>query len=456
MSWPEPETPRDYKSIVVGGGPGGLGPLLWAAQNGLIDTWLARGVALLDSSDRLGGSLGQYGINSDSLGASYLECLDAPNLPEPLRQVRFDPVTAEIERFRGGFPPLSLVHRYMERIGHALVDVFRPHAASAIGFNTTALSLHQSGDGRMAVLVQDGNGEQTTLTADSVVVALGGRQPWKAQVAQLGLVNDDYLAEHLLPSNVLLTHDGLARADALMAGARGRPIVILGGSHSAYATAQALLQLPAAATLDRGQIVVLQRRAPKVFYPDGAHADADGYAYEAGDLCQRTQRVNRMGGLRGYGRDVWRQIHRKPGVDVEQRVVVLDVSGLTADTVRDLFQSAALTVPCLGYRSRTLPVYDSDGQRLRLNAEEDADAVGDDCRLLLADGGSLPNVFGIGLGCGFRPSEAMGCEPNFRGQANSLWLYQNDIGGAIYRAIHADEMLPPAATPASTFSVGDR
>jgi hypothetical protein len=30
----------------------------------------------------------------------------------------------------------------------------------------------------------------------------------------------------------------------------------------------------------------------------------------------------------------------------------------------------------------------------------------------------------------------MGCEPNFSGQANSLWLYQNDIGGTIWRGIH--------------------
>jgi hypothetical protein len=29
----------------------------------------------------------------------------------------------------------------------------------------------------------------------------------------------------------------------------------------------------------------------------------------------------------------------------------------------------------------------------------------------------------------------MGCEPNFDGQANSLWLYQNDIGGLIYHGI---------------------
>ena len=61
------------------------------------------------------------------------------------------------------------------------------------------------------------------------------------------------------------------------------------------------------------------------------------------------------------------------------------------------------------------------------------EAVGDDCRLRLADGGRLDNVFGIGLGTGYRLSGSMGGEPNFVGQANSLWLYQNDIGAVIHR-----------------------
>jgi len=79
-----------------------------------------------------------------------------------------------------------------------------------------------------------------------------------------------------------------------------------------------------------------------------------------------------------------------------------------------------------------------------LRADGNGDAVGDDCRLLLADGRKIPNVFGIGLGTGFRPSESMGCEPNFNGQANSLWLYQNDMGALIYHAIQAMPATEPA------------
>ena len=74
--------------VVIGGGPGGLGPLLWAAQHGLLPAWLDRGVAVVDRQSFLGGTLGRFGIHSDSLGGSYLECLEAPGLPPALQQLR--------------------------------------------------------------------------------------------------------------------------------------------------------------------------------------------------------------------------------------------------------------------------------------------------------------------------------------------------------------------------------
>src|SRR5436305_891999 len=211
MSWSNPvDRPAMLSCVIVGGGPGGLGPLLWAAQHGRLPAWLDEGVAVVERSTRLGGSLGRYGINSDSLGGSYLECLDPDVLPEPL-----------------------------------------------------------------------------------------------------------------LPSNGLLSHAGLAEANDILRNAAGRRIVILGGSHSAYAVAWALLELPGAATLGEGQIAIVQRRPPRVFYPDKAAADADQYPVDPGDICPRTRRVNRMGGVRGHGRDIWRRITHRPGTEAEKRVAVL-------------------------------------------------------------------------------------------------------------------------------------
>jgi hypothetical protein len=436
MSWPDPASRSSILStVIIGGGPGGLGPLIWAAQHGRLAPWLDEGVAIVERSGRLGGSLGRYGISSDSLGGSYLECLEPDVIPQALRRVRDETVTAEMARYRDAYPPLPLVDRYMGRIGQAVTETFANHRASALHLHTQARSVHLRPNGLVAVLVQSNGGPTRTLLARSAVVAVGGRQRWRDQSLLPGLRFTDCRAR-LLPSNDLLSHAGLAEADEILRTAGDRRIVILGGSHSAYAVAWALLELRGATRLGEGQVTIVQRRPPRIFYPDEAAADADGYPVDPGDICPRTGRVNRMGGLRGHGRDIWRRIMGCPGVEPENRIAILDMADLGGDDLRPLLDEAALVVPCLGYRSMTLPIIDDCGRRLALRADADGDAVGDDCRLVLADGASLPNVYGIGLGTGFRPTLAMGCEPNFRGQANSLWLYQNDIGGTIWRGIH--------------------
>jgi len=425
-------------TIIIGGGPGGLGPLISAAQQGLLPAWLDRGVAIVDRQDNLGGTLGRYGINSDSLGGSYLECLDAEGLPPSLRRLRLDPLTHEIARYRDGFPPLSLVHRYMHRLGEAIEGILHAHGNAQFLPRTEAKALRLRRDGAIEVELRTANGEPTTLAARTAIVALGGRQ----NAPEPPLLFDLTLADDLMPSDYLLSRAGLHEARSILASAGARRIVILGGSHSAYSVAWALLQLPEAQALRRGQIVILQRQAPPIFYPDREAAEADLYSVAPGDICPRTQRVNRLGGLRGNGRDLWRRVERRPGETAEPRVVAMPLESLDETVLRSFIGNAALVIPAFGYRAKTLPLFDAQDRRLALNADSGGASVDDCCRMMLADGRALPNVFGIGLGSGYRPSGSMGGEPNFRGQANSLWLYQHDIGAVIHRAIH--EQLQPA------------
>jgi hypothetical protein len=432
-------------TIIVGGGPGGLGPLLWAAQHGLLPEWLARGLAVVEQQDHLGGTLGRFGIRSDSLGGSYLECLDAPGLPPALRDLRGDPVVHEMMRYRDSFPPLVLVDQFMRRVGSAMAGMLAEHSALHLGTEARSVRLRENGS--VTVETARPDGAYVSLAAHSAVIALGGRPFWPQQGLVPGLRLDDCHVGHLLPSDRALTRDGLEDANRLLAGAGRRAIVILGGSHSAYSVAGALLDLPAARGLSQRQILILQRREPRVFYPDRDAAEQDLYDVAPGDICPRTQRVNRMGGLRGYGREMWRQITRRPRTAPEPRVVALPIGQFSAGELRRLIETAALVVPCFGYRSAMLPIFDPCGRRLTLAAEGGGVAVGDDSRLLLEDGTALGNLFGIGLGTGYRLPASMGGEPNFDGQANSLWLYQNDIGGVIYRAIH-ERVAERAATPA--------
>ena len=435
-------------SIIIGGGPGGLGPLIWAAQHGLLPDWLDRGVAVVERQTHLGGTLGRFGIHSDSLGGSYLECIEAPGLPEALLPLRDDPLALEMAQYRNTFPPLSLVDRFMRRIGIALAWMLAESTASSLHLSTEARAVRLRPDGTIAVETIGSDGTRATLFARSAVIALGGHQLWPQQVLLPGVTLADCRMRRVMPSDRALSSGGLREANDIMAAAGRRRILILGGSHSAYAVADALLALPAADRLAAGQIAILQRREPRVFYPDRNAALDDLYDVDPGDICPRTQRVNRMGGLRGYGREMWRQIARRPRTLPEPRVVALPMRQFSVTELRSNIERAALVIPCFGYRSAMLPVFDVQGERLALSAEAGGVAVGNDSRLLMSDGRSLPNLFGIGLGTGYRLPASMGGEPNFDGQANSLWLYQNDIGAVIYHAIHEFGREAPAAVAA--------
>jgi hypothetical protein len=427
-------------SVIIGGGPGGLGPVIWAAQHGLLPEWLDRGIAVVDRQAQLGGTLGRFGIHSDSLGGSYLECLEAPGLPPELKPLRDEPLAHEMAQYRNSFPPLALVDRYMRRIGIALAGMLAER--SALHLCTEARAIHLRCDGSVEVEITDADGRDRVLAARSAVVALGGRQRWMQGELRPGLALANCPMRHVMASDRALSTAGLKEADQILSEAGERPILILGGSHSAYSVAGAFLGLPGAERLAKGQIVILQRREPRIFYPDRDAARDDLYEVGPGDICPRTQRVNRMGGLRGFGREMWRQIARRPGTPAEARVVSMDMQRLSDEALRAMIAEAALVVPSFGYRSAMLPVFDANGRRLVLNAELGGNAVGEQSRLLLSDGNTLRNLFAIGLGTGYKLPTSMGGEPNFDGQANSLWLYHNDIGAIVYRAIQDLERQP--------------
>lgn len=422
-------------TVIIGGGPGGLGPLIWAAQAGLLPSWLARGIAIVDRQSSLGGTLGRYAINSDSLGGAYLEFFDAPGTPPQLRGLQNEPLTREMETFRDGFPPLVLVDRFMRRLGQALEQCLGLHRASNFRRHTTAQSIHLRGDDALEVHSVDFAGRRDVIDARTAIVALGGRQIWQSARLPQGFTLLECRLRHIAPSDQLMTAAGLADATAALLCHPGKPIVILGGSHSAYAAAWTLTNLlPPSLIASRG-IVMLQRRSPPVFYPSRSEAEADGYVVDEGDVCPRTGRVHRFGGLRGDGREMWRRLDGRPGTEREPHIAVENLSDYAAAGLRQLLEQAAMVVPAFGYRSATMPIFDEAGRRLRLNADQGGRSVAQDCRLMLEDGRTLANVFGIGLGTGYRPCGAMGGEPNFAGQANSLWLYQNDIGAAIMGGI---------------------
>jgi hypothetical protein len=423
----------------LGGGPAGTGPLIWAAQSGRLDAVLDRGVAIVEREDAMGGSLDRYIINADSMGTSFLECIDAGPAQAHFAEVRTAEVTRRLELQRMHYPPLRLIAAFERRLHGALEAIVRAHPKGAYYPRTTVSAVHLEEDGGARVRFADGGG----IAARTLVFGMGGRQDPEAMLAmeiRPGLRVADMPQDKIMPSGRLLTTDGVAEAAERLARAKTPRAIVIGGSHSAFSSAWVLLnRLQAMPDFPERGITLMHRRPARVWYGSEQDARADDYYYTARDVCPLTGRVHRMGGLRNDGRDLWRRLSGRPGTLPEPRAQLLWLGDHAVATarVRQLLDEATLIVPALGYRFNTVPIFDPAGRRLPLMAERGQSAVGPDSRLLLADGRALPNIFGAGLGSGYRPWGEMAGEPSFDGHQNSLWLFQNGLGRQILEGIEA-------------------
>lgn len=420
-----------FETVILGGGPAGTGPLVWAAQNGRLGPWLDRGVAVVERSTG-GSSLGHYALNADSPGRSFLECLDGPDCEPALLEVRRDPVTQEMEAWRTGHPPLELVDRFERRVHTAIGAEIGRHPGSRVYADTTARALHLQPDGSIVAVISTDDGQRESIHAASAVMALGGEPNTSWEGVERATGTDVAQWRHkIISSHRLLKHGAAEQVGHLLAS-KGRPLraVIVGGSHSAFSSAWILLERMPEARFDDHGVQILYRTEPRVTYYSRAEAEADAYRFAEADVCQATGRVHRLGGLQGDGRQMWRRMHGKDGLEPDHRAVLRSLRDTSRSELVTLFEDADLIVSAFGYRLATVPVFDKDGYPVPL--ARSGPAVGSDARLLDAEGRPIPGLFGIGLGSGFTPWGGMSGEASFTGQQNSLWLYQHGLGELIH------------------------
>ncbi len=436
-----------YGMVILGGGPAGTGPLVWAAQHGKLGWLLERGVAIVERGAELGGTLDGYVINADLPGTSFLECLDTAAARAAFAPVLRAEATRELARMRQLYPPLQLVAEFERALGRALAPLVAAERGCRVIANTVAQAMRLHRDGSATVRLQSGE----TLAARTVLFGLGGRQDFadhRAREILPGVRLADQPHEKILPSDRLLTPAGIADAQRILAAAKRRKVVIIGGSHSAFSSAWVLLNAAPRIEFEAGDIAILHRRPQRIFYGTEADARSDGFVFTARDVCPLTGRVHRMGGLRNDGRELWRRIACRPGTAPEPRARLVPLAGMTEAGLRRLLDEAGLVVPAFGYRFNTLPVLDETGWRVPLAADAGLAAVDRESRLLRADGAALPGVFGAGLGTGFLPWGEMRGEPSFSGHQNSLWLFQNGLGRMIFEGVRARLESAVPASPA--------
>ncbi|WP_294189187.1 DegT/DnrJ/EryC1/StrS family aminotransferase [uncultured Sphingomonas sp.] len=429
-----------HETMVVGGGPAGTALLTAASKAGVLPA-LSQGLAVVEAGTTLGsGRLGHYAITSDSSADTFLTAV-ANNPHTEIAALVDHPATARVAAHRHGLGvPLVEVGPMLDVLGDRLAQVVRANGGQVMT-GRRALSTRQDGSGWCTRIEDVATGTITEHRARHVVIATGGHQPIDRLAAQevAGEPLSALAGGRLLQSDAVLSVGGTQMVADLIAGARDPRIAVIGGSTSALTTIAALLKAPL--PLGEGAITLLHRRSLRPFYPSAAAAQEEGFTdFGPDDICPVSGFVYRLAGFRLEARDL---VQRMLGVDgrvPDPRVRLHRIAANEDARARELIASADVVVAALGYRPHALPVLDRAGTPIALSADVGAAMVDRHCRVCDAAGAPIAGLYGIGLAAGFVPWGRLGGEPSFRGQANGLWLWQNDVGMMI-----VDQLLGTAA-----------
>lgn len=426
-----------FNSVIVGGGPAGLAPLVAASRGGMLADILADGLAVVERGPTIGaGAIGGYAINSDSAAETLLSCV-TENTHPALATLRDHPAAQAIAVHGRGPAPLRLVGAFLTAVGGALRETVAATPGSAVLVGHDALETKQTADGLWSTrLRRVSDGATRTILSRLVVLATGGHQP-ESRLESLHVAGLPLMPRHagkLMQSNEVLTADGLASIGRRLAAGSRQRIAIVGGCSSALACARALLHTGYGRRLGADAVTVLHRRPLRVFYPSAAAAIADGYdQFGPDDICPVSGFVFRFAGFRLESRELVMSALGIGGREPEKRLRLHRVAPGYDAAALAILDEADVVIAALGYRPRALPVLDISGHAIPLqSAGRGAPPLVDgQCRVLGGAGMPVPGLLGIGLAAGFVSPALIGGEPSFSGQTNSLWQWQNDVGAVI-------------------------
>ncbi len=434
--------------IVIGGGPAGTAMLTAATKHGLLPDLAASGLMIVERGGAIGGGrLGRYAITSDSTAQTFLTAVRDNVHPELARLVDH-PTGRAVAAHEGALGvPLTEVGPLLRATGDRLATLVRDHGGTVLTGHE-ALGAKRVGDGLWSVQLRRlSDGHAFEQLARNVVVATGGHQPLDRLAVQqvAGASLAELASGRLLQSDEVLTAGGFDTIADLLSGRRNPRIAVIGGSTSALTTVALLLRGQPALPLGAGAITLLHRRPLRPFYPSVEAAHAEGYTdFGPDDICPVSGFVYRLAGFRLEARDL---VLRMLGVDgraPDPRVALHRIAGHDDAVARAHVEDADLVIAALGYRPIALPIADRDGTPIALAAHVGMPMVDRHCRIVDGDGMPIGGLYGLGLAAGFVPWGALGGEPSFSGQANGLWLWQNDVGRMIVDQVMASKVLAAA------------
>lgn len=413
--------------------------LLSAHKDGKLRQLLQQGLLVVERNAALGcGQIGQYVIQSDSTGSTFVDPLRHATEPA-LHRILQTGVARRCAAAGDGPVPLADVGELLELVGEAMRTIIEEYPQSRVLTACDAECAESLPGETWRLNVRDARGQLRQFETPHLVLATGADQPaGRLQRERVAGEPVTQRWEHrLMQSGEVLSRGGLLKVAERLQKKLNPRIAILGGSTSAMAVAHALLHRLPQVSFGPGGVTLFHRRPLKVYYNSRAEALADRYNdFGPDDLCPVTSRVYRFAGLRLDSRDLLMQLYGLGGRPPEPRMTMHLLKDQDEEAVRRI-DSADLVIAAFGYRPNALPLFRGDGGRIPLLAESNpaSPLVNQECRVLNAEGLPIAGVFGIGLAAGFRPPAAFGGETTFSGQVNGLWLWQNGVGSIITNAI---------------------
>jgi hypothetical protein len=431
---------RHFHSAIVGGGPAGTGPLVYGAWSGRLGELLDRGLALIEGGGELGaGRLDRYAINSNSTGATFLECLEHDVASPYLAGSAASPLREEIGRSRDDVVPLHLAGGLLRRIGRDLLEAAARVPASQVYLQTRAEEVRVLAPGKFEIALRTAEGAAERITASSVLLATGGTpQVCRASGAQIAAA----CAAHgggrrplFMNSDELLQESGRRGAEAWLDGFDAPQVLIVGSAHSAFSSAWLVLErLHGGFELGPGAVTLLHRSPVKVCYDTVAQAHADGYdAFAPQDIGSKGQ-VFPMAGLRGDAKALYRRVAGLGDAAPEPRLRVAplprDAAGYAALGID--WENLALVVFATGYVQPEVPLRNARGNPIALQGQYTERYVDQQCRVLDVFGNAIPGLYASGFTSGFSPTDMLGGEASYAGKENSVWLCQHRLGETLF------------------------
>lgn len=420
--------------LIVGGGPAGTALLTAASKQDRLVALAQAGLTVVERDDALGGGrLGNYAISSDSTAETFLSAVR--NNPHPEIAALIDhPAAQQVARFADALGvPLSDAGPLLRVTGDRLGAIVAANGGTVATGHDVIDARRSPHGGWTTRLRRLADGSETERRSQTIVVATGGHQPLDDLVTRdvAGAPLHRLAEGRLIQSDELLALGGLDRAADVLRSKRNPKVAVIGGSTSALASVALLLRSRPGIAFGAGGITLLHRRPLRPFYHSEAAARADNFTdFGPDDICPVSGFVYRLAGFRLEARELVLRMLEVDGRVPDPRVAVHRIADDDC-AARAIVERADLVIAALGYRPRALPVFDVDGAPIALAAHAGRPMVDRYCRLLDAHDQPIPGAFGLGLAAGFVPWGRMGGEASFRGQANGLWQWQNDVGQMI-------------------------